>query len=54
MKKSIIKIMAVLVLGTALFSSCSVDNRTRRYGRYDRYHHDRYHDRYDDHHYRGY
>ncbi|MBL4675757.1 MAG: hypothetical protein JKY70_06075 [Mucilaginibacter sp.] len=43
MKKSIIKIMAVLLLGTAMFSSCSIDNRNNR--RYDRYHHDRYHDR---------
>lgn len=36
--------MAVLVLGTALFSSCTVDNYNNR--RYGRYHYDRYHDRY--------
>lgn len=54
-----LKIMALVLLGTAALSSCSVENRGYysrydRYNRYDRYHH-WHHDRYNnDGYYRNY
>ncbi|WP_143822976.1 hypothetical protein [Mucilaginibacter sp. MD40] len=59
MEKGMLKIMALVLLGTVALSSCSVGNRGYysrydRYNRYDRYHH-WHHDRYNnDGYYRNY
>jgi hypothetical protein len=51
MKKEIVKLFALLVLGAAALSGCSIENRDHR-GHYDRHHDDR-RDHHDNH-YRGY
>ena len=55
MKNGILKLVAVLVLGTAALQSCSVDNhyRRNRYDRgrgYDRHHYNNYNNGYDRYH----
>jgi hypothetical protein len=53
MKNQIVRLLALMILGAATLSSCSIENRGHR----GRYNHDRYHDdRRDrhDNHYRGY
>jgi hypothetical protein len=54
MKNGIIKMLALLLLGTATLSGCAIENNRPR--RYDRYHHYRSYDRYHDngHYYRNY
>jgi hypothetical protein len=53
MKNGIIKMLALLLLGTATLSGCAIENQNNRHRRNnDRYHHDRNDDR--DHHYRNY
>lgn len=44
MKKHILKPIILVLLGSVLFTSCSVEYRERG-GRYNHRYHDRYHDR---------
>lgn len=56
MKNGIIKMLALLLLGTATLSGCAIENQNRHRRYNDRYHHYRNYDRQHDngHYYRNY
>ena len=54
MKNGIIKMLALLLLGTATLSGCAIENQNRHRRYNDRNHYDRNYDRDRDHHYRNY